>query len=101
MLKKSVCLDLVELVFKDQYFNGNDMLRIKKFIENSCVYMKKTIECCGMRCIVRDMWSPNGDLVTCGLITDKTRVRLGHIAILIYFNDTLLNLTRQLAELSW
>ena len=61
-------------MFKDQYFNGNDMLRIKKYVENSCVHIKKTIECCGMRCVVRDMWSFNGDLVTCGYISDKTRV---------------------------
>ena len=27
---KTVVLDLVELLFKEQYLNGNDMLRIKK-----------------------------------------------------------------------
>lgn len=67
-------LDLVELLFKDQYFNGNDMLRFKKYMVNTCVYLKKIIEFCGMRCSVREMWAPNGDIVTCGYISEKTRL---------------------------
>lgn len=72
--KSSVVLDLVELLFKEQYLNGNDMLRIKTYLENSCVYMKKSIEFCGMRCTVREMWARNADCVTCGYISDRTRV---------------------------
>jgi hypothetical protein len=94
---------LVELLFREQYFNGNDMLRIKKHMvcmnvfylkfislsllynlifffilkkEKTCVYLKKIIEFCGMRCSVRQMWAPNGDIVTCGYISEKTRVCL-------------------------
>jgi hypothetical protein len=69
-----VTLDLVELLFKEQYFNGNDMLRLKKYMVNTCVYLKKSIEFCGMRCSVREMWAPNGDIVTCGYISEKTRL---------------------------
>jgi hypothetical protein len=28
-----------------------------------------------MRCIVREMWS-NGDIVTCGYVSEKTRVTI-------------------------
>ncbi len=72
--KKKVVLDLVELLFKEQYFNGNDMLRIKKHMVNTCVYLKKNIEFSGMKCSVREMWVPNGDIVTCGYISEKTRL---------------------------
>ncbi len=50
------------------------MLRIKKHMVNTCVYLKKNIEFCGMRCSVREMWAPNADIVTCGYISEKTRV---------------------------
>ncbi len=72
--KQKVVLDLVELLFKEQYFNGNDMLRIKKHMVNTCVYLKKNIEFSGMKCSVREMWVPNGDIVTCGYISEKTRL---------------------------
>lgn len=72
--KSSVMLDLVEVIFKEQYFNGYDMLRIKKHVENSCVYIKKNIEFCGMRCSVRELWATTGDIVTCGYIGEKTRL---------------------------
>lgn len=60
--KSDVVLDIVELLFKEQYFNGNDMMRIKKHMENTCVYIKKGIDFSGMRCSVREMWIPNADI---------------------------------------
>ena len=72
--KHTVGLDLVELLFITQYVTGNDMLRIKKHLENTCVYVKKSIEYCGMRCSVREMWAPSGDIVTCGYVSEKTRL---------------------------
>ena len=72
--KSEAVLDLVELQFKEQYYNGNDMLRIKKFMVDSCVFIKKNIEFCGMRCSVREMWRPKGDIVTSGFISEKTRL---------------------------
>jgi hypothetical protein len=73
---QDVTLDIVELIFKEQYLNGYDMLRIKKHMENTCVYLKKNIEFCSMRCTVKEMWAKNGDAVTCGYVGEKTRVNL-------------------------
>lgn len=70
---KEVTLDLVELIFKEQYFNGSDMWRFKMQMEDTCIYVKKNIEFCGMRCTVREMWM-NGEIVTCGYISAQTRV---------------------------
>ena len=53
--------------------------------EKTCVYLKKNIEFCGMRCSVRQMWAPNGDIVTCGYISEKTRVCLIDLYILGLF----------------
>lgn len=72
--KSTVALDLVELLFKEQYLNGSDMLRIKNHMQNTCVYLKKNIEFCGMKCSVREIWAPRGDIVTCGYIGEKTRL---------------------------
>jgi hypothetical protein len=72
-LLKKIKLDLVELIFKEQYFNGSDMWRIKKHLQDTCVYIKKNIEFCGMRFSVREMWM-NGEIVTCGYISEETRV---------------------------
>ncbi len=66
-------LDVVELLFKEQYLNGSDMWRYKMQLEGKCVHLKKSIEFCGMRCVVREMWA-NGEIVTCGYISDVTRV---------------------------
>lgn len=68
-----VKLDLVELIFREQYLNGSDMWRIKKHFENSCVFFKKSIEFCGMRCSVREMWN-KGEVVSCGYINEDTRL---------------------------
>ena len=72
--KEHVTLDLIELVFKDQYLNGSDQWRIKTHMTNTCVHFKKNIEFCGMRLSVREMWM-NGQTVTCGYISESTRVR--------------------------
>ncbi len=49
------------------------MWRLKKQIENTCIYVRKNIEFCGMRCSVREMWM-NGEIVTCGYVGVDTRV---------------------------
>lgn len=72
--KANVMLDLVEITFKEQYINGYDMLRIKKSIENSCIYIKKNLEFCLIRCSVKELWSVNGENVTCGYVGEKTRL---------------------------
>jgi|LakMenEpi03Aug12_release.lakeMendotaPanAssembly.Ray.scaffolds.fasta_scaffold1775164_2 hypothetical protein len=49
------------------------MWRLKQQIEKTCIYVKKNIEFCGMRCIVREIWM-NGEIVTCGYVGPDTRV---------------------------
>ena len=51
------------------------MWRLKKQVENTCIYIKKNIEFCGMRCSVREMWM-NGEIVSCGYVGPDTRVSL-------------------------
>ncbi|PVD31681.1 hypothetical protein C0Q70_07099 [Pomacea canaliculata] len=70
---QNVALDMVELLFKEQYFNRSDMWRLVNSVKNTCVYLNKKIEFSEMRCQVNEMWS-KGDKVTCGVITEDTRV---------------------------
>ncbi len=71
------------------------MWRIKKHIQDSCVYIKKNIEYCGMRFSVREMWM-NGEIVTCGYISEETRVC---IFITIIFSFEIYNLINLLLKL--
>ncbi|XP_062606005.1 GATOR1 complex protein DEPDC5-like isoform X1 [Saccostrea cucullata] len=70
---KSVALDLVEMLFKDQYFSRSDFWRLRNGIINSCVYLNKKIEHAEMRPQVMEMWS-KGERVMCGTITEDTRI---------------------------
>lgn len=47
--KENVTLDSVELIFKDQYLSRSVMWRMKSSLVNSCVYLNKKIEFCGIR----------------------------------------------------
>ena len=82
--KKSVTLDLVELLFKDQYFNGHDMWRIKMHLQEKCLFIKKYIEFCGMRCQARELWC-GGEIVTCGFVSETTRVIMNSLLLLLMF----------------
>ncbi|CAL1534400.1 unnamed protein product [Lymnaea stagnalis] len=70
---KNVGLDLVELLFKEQYFGRSDMWRLCKTLTNTCVYLKKQIEFAEMRASVNELWA-KGENVTCGVITEDTRI---------------------------
>ncbi|KAK3094846.1 hypothetical protein FSP39_006992 [Pinctada imbricata] len=70
---KNVALDLVELLFKDQYFSRSDFWRLRIAVTNTGVYLHKKIEHAEMRAQVNEMWS-RGERVTCGVITDDTRI---------------------------
>nr|KAG5702349.1 hypothetical protein BaRGS_003016 [Batillaria attramentaria] len=70
---ESVSLDMVELLFKDQYFHRSDMWRLMQTLKNKCVHLNKKIEFAEIRCQVHEMWS-KGEKVTCGVITEDTRV---------------------------
>ncbi|XP_050411212.1 GATOR complex protein Iml1 isoform X2 [Patella vulgata] len=70
---KDVSLDLVELLFKEQYFSRSDMYRMWKSLIGGCVYLNKKVEYTEMRAEVVELWS-KGEKVTCGVISDTTRV---------------------------
>ncbi|XP_070204272.1 GATOR complex protein Iml1-like isoform X2 [Littorina saxatilis] len=70
---KNVALDMVELLFKEQYLHRSDMWRLMKTLKNTCVYLNKKIEFAEIRCMVNEMWS-KGEKVLSGVITGDTRV---------------------------
>nr|XP_011413842.2 GATOR complex protein DEPDC5 isoform X3 [Crassostrea gigas] len=70
---KGVALDLVEMLFKDQYFSRSDFWRMRNGIIGTCVYLNKKIEHAEMRQQVMEMWS-KGERVMCGTITEETRI---------------------------
>lgn len=69
---RGVSLDLVELLYKEQYYSRSDMWRMRKKLVNTCAYLNKKIEFAEMRCQVNELWS-KGEKVTCGVINDETR----------------------------
>ncbi|XP_033102141.1 GATOR complex protein DEPDC5-like [Anneissia japonica] len=71
--EKDVELDLVELLFKDQYVSRGDMWRLKKCMMSTCAYISKKVEICGIRTQVSELWA-KGDKVTCGAITENTKI---------------------------
>ena len=68
-----VALDMVEIVFKDQYFSRSDMWRLQKSLTDSCVYMGKKLVFSGLRLQVNELWA-NGEKLACGVIGNDTRV---------------------------
>ncbi|XP_076106602.1 GATOR complex protein Iml1-like isoform X2 [Mytilus galloprovincialis] len=70
---KAVALDLVELLFKDQYFSRSDFWRLRDSLSNTCAYLNMKLEAYDMRAQVYELWS-KGERVTCGVINSDTRV---------------------------
>ena len=70
---KEVSVDMVELLFKDQFITRSEMWRIRKVLVDSCVYITKKLKCVGVRAQVNDIWS-KGEKVSCGVISEDTRV---------------------------
>ncbi|XP_053383864.1 GATOR complex protein Iml1-like [Mercenaria mercenaria] len=71
--KKQVSLDLVEILFKDQYYSRSDMHRLRTSMIGSCVYLNKKIEFSEMRAQVNELWC-KGEKVTCGVVSEETRI---------------------------
>ncbi|XP_060594658.1 GATOR1 complex protein DEPDC5-like, partial [Ruditapes philippinarum] len=67
--KKQVSLDLVEILFRDQYYSRSDMHRLRTSMIGSCVYLNKKIKFSEMRAQVNELWC-RGEKVTCGVISD-------------------------------
>lgn len=68
-----VALDLVELVFKEQYISRSDMWKLRANLLNSSIRFHQNIKALGIRAQVQDLWA-DGVKVTCGVISSDTRV---------------------------
>ncbi|XP_030847065.1 GATOR complex protein DEPDC5-like [Strongylocentrotus purpuratus] len=80
---QDVALDLVELVFKDQYVSRSDMWRLKNSLVKSCLHIQQKVEKCGVRAQVQDLWS-RGGTVACGIVTSDTRVAFRSATAMVY-----------------
>ena len=70
---KDVFVDMVELLFKDQFVTRSEMWRFSKQLVRSCVYITKKLSHFGVRAQVMEIWT-KGEKVSCGVISDDTRV---------------------------
>lgn len=71
----TVCLDSVEITFKDQYMGRSEMWRVRNWLTNTCVYINKKLEYCdsSIRCQIYEMWA-KGTRVACGVISENTKI---------------------------
>ena len=62
MDKEKVALDIVELLFKEQYLGRSEMWRLKRHLVDSVVFLNKNINFCKdmIRCTVKEMWGQSG-----------------------------------------
>ena len=68
-----VTLDMVEIVFKDQYLSRSDMWRLQRSLTNTCVYMGKKLVFAGLRLQVNEL-RVNAEKLACGVIGADTKV---------------------------
>lgn len=78
---KDVSVDLVELLFKDQFVSRSEMWRFSKELVGSCVYVTKKISRSGVRAQVNEIWT-KGEKLSCGVISENTRVSKGENKIM-------------------
>lgn len=70
---QEVAIDLVELVFKDQYFSRADMWRMRASFMKTCLFHGQKVEFAEMRATVEEIWS-KGIRIMCGVVAEETRV---------------------------
>lgn len=70
---KDVFVDMVELLFKDQFVTRSEMWRFSKQLVGSCIYITKKLSHFGVRAQVMEIWT-KGEKVSCGVISNDTRV---------------------------
>ncbi|KAK1929943.1 DEP domain-containing protein [Phytophthora citrophthora] len=71
--QRDVCVDFVELSFKDQFLSRADIWRFKVTMLGQCVYVGRTVECLGIRSQVDAILASNRQL-HCGVIGDATKI---------------------------
>lgn len=70
---KVITVDLVEVLFKDQYYSRSDMHRLRNSMIGNGVYLNKNIKFSEMRVQINELWC-RGEKVTCGVISEDTRI---------------------------
>ena len=73
--KESVTLDILEVIFKDNFVTRGDSWRFHRSLIGSCSYLSQKVHFMNMRISVNDMWM-HGNRVTCGVVGEKTKVGL-------------------------
>jgi len=83
--RSTVTLDVVELLFKDQYMGRSEMWRLKKQLMDSVVFTNKQICACKdtIRCSVLEMWN-QGVKLACGVVTQDTKVVFRSTTAMVY-----------------
>ena len=71
--RAEVTLDLIELMFREQYVTRSDMYRLRRRLLGACLHANKKIEHYGMRTMTGEMWHA-GVRVTCGYVDESTRI---------------------------
>ncbi|KAE9308466.1 hypothetical protein PF008_g20961 [Phytophthora fragariae] len=71
--QRDVCVDFVELSFKDQFLSRADVWRLKVTMLGQCVYVGRTVECLGIRSQVDAVLADHTQL-QCGVIGDATKI---------------------------
>ncbi|XP_072163307.1 GATOR1 complex protein DEPDC5-like [Diadema setosum] len=80
---QDVALDLVELVFKDQYISRSDMWRLKNSMIDTCLHIQQKVEQCGIRAQIQELWS-RGGTVSCGVVNADTRFAFRSSTAMVY-----------------
>lgn len=81
--KNAVCLDSVELFFKDQYLARSDMWRLKDSITDTIVYFNKKVDHNNARCQVFELWS-QGNRMASGYVNKDTKVVFRSASSMVY-----------------
>lgn len=78
-----VTLDSIEVIFKDQYLSRTDMLRFKRNLVESVVYLDKILVNQGLKCKIFEMWS-SGERVSAGYISEDTKIVYRSASSMVY-----------------
>jgi len=71
--KNDVTLDILEVIFKDNFVTRGDSWRFHRSLIGSCIYVSQKVHFMNMRISVNEMWM-HGDRVACGVVGEKTKV---------------------------
>lgn len=79
-------LDSVELTFREQYLGRAEMWRLKSSLRGMCVHAGQRVNLAkgAARCQVHEMYNDSGEKVTCGIVSNETKVVFRSPTAMIY-----------------